>query len=47
MSVLIGKGDEFAAEAGDVGDHAAPDHFESSLESSECVSGGPLVRQKT
>ena len=40
-------GDEFAAEVGDVGDHAAPDRVGSSRRTLEGVSGGaPRAAQK-
>jgi hypothetical protein len=39
LSLLLGQGgDEFAAEVGDVGDHAAPDRVESGRETTGYVS---------
>jgi hypothetical protein len=44
---LLGqRSDEFAAEVGDVGDHAAPDRVGSSRRTLEGVSGGPLVQRR-
>jgi hypothetical protein len=43
LSLLLGQGsNEFAAEVGDVGDHAAPDRVGSGQETQECVSDGHL-----
>ena len=43
LSLLLGDGgDEFAAEVGDVGDHAAPDQVRGDREASEYVSEGLL-----
>jgi hypothetical protein len=39
LSLLLGQGgDEFAAEVGDVGDHAAPDRVESGRETRGYIS---------